>query len=123
MNFSTTIPRRNFLKMNKLDKVFECSQCSRNYLKRDEMEEAYTSLKEKMENDHQEKMGKMKTEIMELKNSLNDEKNKISFQNLLENIEPCKIDEISLPLILPTLTLKKNMRNSSDEGFKVGFKN
>ena len=123
MNFSTTIPRRNFLKMNKLNKVFECSQCSRNYLKRDEMEEAYTSLKEKMENDHQEKMGKMKTEIMELKNSLNDEKNKISFQNLLENIEPCKIDEISLPLILPTLTLKKNMRNSSDEGFKVGFKN
>ena len=79
-------------------------------------------MKEKMENDHQEKMGKMKTEIMELKNSLNDEKNKISFQNLLENIEPCKIDEISLPLILPTLTLKKNMRNSSDEGFKVGFK-
>ena len=122
MNFSTTIPRRNFLKLNKLNKVFECSQCSRNYLKRDEMEEAYTSLKEKMENDHQEKMGKMKTEIMELKNSLNDEKNKISFQNLLENIEPCKIDEISLPLILPTLTLKKNMRNSSDEGFKVGFK-
>ena len=76
-----------------------------------------------MENDHQEKMAKLKTEIMELKNSLNDEKNKISFQNLLENIELCKINEISLPLILPTLTLKKNMRNSSDEGFKVGFKN
>ena len=68
-----------------------------------------------------EELGKMKTELMELKNSLNAEKKKISFQNLLEDIEPCKIDDISLPLILPTLTLKKNLRNSSDEGFKVGF--
>ena len=68
-----------------------------------------------------EELGKMKTELMELKNSLNAEKKKISFQNLLEDIEPCKIDDISLPLILPTLTVKKNLRNSSDEGFKVGF--
>ena len=87
------------------------------------MDKAYTYTKEKMEKTHQGKMEKLKTEVMELKNSLNAEKNKISFQNLLEDIEPCKIDEISLPLILPTLTLKKNMRNSSDEGFKVGLKN
>ena len=69
-----------------------------------------------------EKMEKMKKELQELKNNLTAEKKKIAFQNLLENIEPCKIDEISLPLILPTLTLKKNIKNSSDEGFKVGFK-
>ena len=87
------------------------------------MENAYTYAKEKMNKTHQEKMEKLKTEVMELKHSLNAEMNKISFQNLLENIEPCKIDEISLPLILPTLTLKKKMRNSSDEGFKVGLKN
>ena len=91
----------------------ECSQCSRNYMKQDGFEEAYVAMKEKVE--------KMKTELRELKNSFDAEKKKISFQTLLENIEPCKIDEISLPLILPTLTLKKYMRNSSDEGFKVGF--
>ena len=74
-----------------------------------------------MEIAHQEKTEKMKTELIEVKNCLDAEKKKISFQNLLDNIEPCKVDEISLPLILPTLTLKKKMQNSSDEGFKVGF--
>ena len=66
-----------------------------------------------------EKVEKMKKELKELKNNLTAEKKKIAFQNLLENVEPCKIDDISLPLILPTLTLKKKMKNSTDEGFKV----
>ena len=66
-----------------------------------------------------EKVEKMKEELKALKNNLTAEKQKISFQNLLENVEPCKADNISLPLILPTLTLKKKMKNSTDEGFKV----
>ena len=66
-----------------------------------------------------EKVEKMKEELKALKNNLTAEKQKISFQNLLENVEPCKTDDISLPLILPTLTLKKKMKNSTDEGFKV----
>ena len=65
---------------------------------------------------------KLETELRELRNSRNAEKQKISFQNLLENIEPCNLNEISLPITLPTLTFKKNMR-SSDEGYKVGFLN
>ena len=89
-------------------------------MKIDEIEKAFAARKEKMEIAHQEKTEKMKTELIEVKNCLDAEKKKISFQNLLDNIEPCKVDEISLPLILPTLTLKKKMKNSTDEGFKVG---
>ena len=77
---------------------------------KDEITKAYFMMKEKLE-----------TELRELRNSRNAEKQKISFQNLLENVEPCNSHEISLPLTLPTLTFKKNMR-SSDVGYKVGFK-
>ena len=89
----------NCLKINRLKKIGN----------KDEITKAYFMMKEKLE-----------TELRELRNSRNAEKQKISFQNLLENVEPCKTDDISLPLILPTLTLKKKMKNSTDEGFKVG---
>ena len=89
---------RNCLKINRLKKIGN----------KDEITKAYFMMKEKLE-----------TELRELRNSRNAEKQKISFQNLLENVEPCKSHEISLPLTLPTLTFKKNMR-SSDVGYKVG---
>ena len=91
---------RNCLKINRLKKIGN----------KDEITKAYFMMKEKLE-----------TELRELRNSRNAEKQKISFQNLLENVEPCDSHEISLPLTLPTLTFKKNMR-SSDVGYKVWFK-
>ena len=60
----------------------------------------------------------MAKELAEAKKDLKEEKKKFEYVTLLDEVEPCKNDSIDLPLILPTLTSKKKMKNSSDEGFK-----
>ena len=68
-----------------------------------------------------DKNEKLQNELKNVKKQLKEEKKKIEFVTKLDDIEPCKKDSVTLPLILPTLTSKKKLKNSCDEGFKAWF--